>query len=217
MDTKEKLDMLAEFHSQRDSIEAQKRALLDEVKIPDEVLDIQRNAAEAIEYQQKAGDDLAALLRSKMESEFYAVQVPPEVREILAKVDAERERIRAEYTEKIAKVHGDTALYRGRVNAETQEKTRKVYDDISRRKREIEEEFAGKVSDVSKNIAALEAEIKAEVKAGGQSVKGKYFHAVYVKGRVSWDTDMLDGMITLVPQLSQARKEGEPSITLRKI
>jgi hypothetical protein len=28
---------------------------------------------------------------------------------------------------------------------------------------------------------------------------------------------MLDGMIALVPQLEKARKEGEPSITLRKI
>ena len=33
----EKLDQLAEFHFQKDSIEAQKRALLDEVKVPQEV------------------------------------------------------------------------------------------------------------------------------------------------------------------------------------
>jgi len=70
---------------------------------------------------------------------------------------------------------------------------------------------------VEDNIKKLEAEIKAEVKTGGTSVKGKYFHAVYVKGRVTWNTDKMDAWLVDHPFLKEARKEGDPSITLRRI
>ncbi|CAK0771531.1 hypothetical protein CCP3SC15_4350001 [Gammaproteobacteria bacterium] len=40
--------------------------------------------------------------------------------------------------------------------------------------------------------------------------------AVYTKGRVSWDSKKLDGMMILVPELASARKEGEPSVSIRK-
>lgn len=82
---------------------------------------------------------------------------------------------------------------------------------------DVEAEFSGQLSAVDENIASLTADIKADVLAGGATVKGERLSAVWSKGRVSWDTKMLDGMIALVPQLSKARKEGEPSVSIRKI
>ena len=70
---------------------------------------------------------------------------------------------------------------------------------------------------VTANITALEGDIKADVIAHGETVKGAHVMAVYVNGRVSWDTKKLDGMMSLIPQLADARKQGEPSVTIRKV
>ena len=87
--------------------------------------------------------------------------------------------------------------------------------EIKARVAEIEAEFAGKTEGVNTNIATLEAEIKQAVLEHGASVKGLFFHAVFSKGRVSWDTKSLDGYATAHPELLSFRKEGEPSVSLR--
>ena len=87
--------------------------------------------------------------------------------------------------------------------------------EIKARMAEIEAEFATKTEGVAANIAALEAEIKRAVVAHGASVKGSVFHAVFAKGRVSWDTKSLDGYATAHPELLAFRKEGEPSVSIR--
>lgn len=81
---------------------------------------------------------------------------------------------------------------------------------------EIEAEFSGKSEAVSEKIAALEAEIKEAVKLNGASVKGQFLQAVFTKGRVSWDNKSLDGYLKAHPELAEFRKEGEPSVSLRK-
>jgi hypothetical protein len=92
-----------------------------------------------------------------------------------------------------------------------------IYDAIQKQKDDIAAEFAGKLEAAQENIAKLTDDIKAEVLKGGSTVKSTYYQAVYVKGRVSWNTDMLDGLITVIPQLERARKVGAPSVTLRKV
>ena len=82
---------------------------------------------------------------------------------------------------------------------------------------EIEAEFSGKGEAVSEKINALEAEVKELVKQAGKSVKGQFLHAVFTKGRVTWDSKALDGYAKAHPELSEYRKEGEPSVSLRKI
>jgi len=87
--------------------------------------------------------------------------------------------------------------------------------EIKARMAEIEAEFAGKTETVNENIAALEAEIKQAIIVHGASVKGSFLHAVFAKGRVSWDTKSLDGYATAHPELLSFRKEGEPSVSIR--
>lgn len=87
--------------------------------------------------------------------------------------------------------------------------------EIKARMAKIEAEFVGKTEAVNEKIAALEAEIKQAVISHGASVKGYVLHAVFAKGRVSWDTKSLDGYATAHPELLAFRKEGEPSVSIR--
>ena len=82
---------------------------------------------------------------------------------------------------------------------------------------DLEAEYAPKVQALSDNYAKVEAEVRAEVLAGGATVKGSHLMAVWSKGRVTWDTKILDGLMIAVPQLALARKEGDPSVLLRKV
>jgi len=90
-------------------------------------------------------------------------------------------------------------------------------NEIKSRIAEIEAEYSGRNEAVSEKIEALEAEVKELVKAGGASVKGQFIHAIFTKGRVTWDGKQLDGLMIAIPELAQARKQGEPSVSLRKI
>ena len=105
---------------------------------------------------------------------------------------------------------------RDAANLEKQALIDEVYTpEIKQRMAEIEAEFAGKTETVNENIAALEAEIKQAVINHGASVKGSFFHAVFAKGRVSWDTKSLDGYAAAHPELIAFRKEGDPSVSIR--
>jgi hypothetical protein len=64
-------------------------------------------------------------------------------------------------------------------------------------------------------IANLESEIKSEVLSRKQTIKFPNVMAVWNKGRVSWDSKLLEGMAKLEPKLLATRKEGEPSVSLR--
>lgn len=89
--------------------------------------------------------------------------------------------------------------------------------EVKQRMAEIEDEFSDKSAAAQENIARLEAEIKEAVKTEGKSVKATLLHAVFAKGRVTWETKGLDGLLVAVPQLAQFRKEGEPSVSIRKV
>lgn len=89
---------------------------------------------------------------------------------------------------------------------------------------EIRERLAGVaskyeplISAVQEQIEQLEEQAKLAVLEAGETVKGGALQAVWVKGRVTWDTKKLDGLTILLPELNQARKVGDPTVTIRKI
>lgn len=82
---------------------------------------------------------------------------------------------------------------------------------------DIDAEFSPKLDAVAEKIESLEAQAKAAVLAEGATVKGGALQAVYSKGRITWDGKKLEGMASLLPQLADARKEGEPSVSIRKV
>lgn len=89
--------------------------------------------------------------------------------------------------------------------------------EIKAKLADIEAEFADKVGAVDQNINDLTARVKQAVISDGQTVKGNYLQAVYMKGRVSWDTKTLEGLAIAMPKLLDAKKEGEPSVSIRKV
>ncbi len=90
-------------------------------------------------------------------------------------------------------------------------------DAIKAQLADIDAEFAPQLNAAQEAAETLEAEIKFDILANGASVKGAHLQAVWNKGRVSWDSKKLDGMMSLIPQLAQARSEGQPSVTIRSI
>ena len=87
--------------------------------------------------------------------------------------------------------------------------------EIKARIASLEAECAGKTETANERIAALEATIKQAIIAHGASVKSATLHAVFAKGRISWDAKSLDGYAIAHPELLAFRKEGEPTVSIR--
>lgn len=75
-------------------------------------------------------------------------------------------------------------------------------------------EFMPRLNYASQKFQELEAQIKDEVIKQGSTEKGARWKFVYMKGRVSWDTQKLDGLILVMPQLAQCRKQGNPFVSI---
>jgi hypothetical protein len=82
---------------------------------------------------------------------------------------------------------------------------------------EIELEYQPKQESISSEISELEAQVKSIVLESGETVKGGSLQAVFAKGRVTWDTKALDGYAKANPAIAEYRKQGEPSVSIRKI
>ena len=81
---------------------------------------------------------------------------------------------------------------------------------------DIEAEFVGKDETIDASIYDLTDTVKSLVLKAGGSVKGEHLHAIYGKGRISWDTKGLDGFSVAHPEILFMRKEGDPSVSIRK-
>ena len=66
-------------------------------------------------------------------------------------------------------------------------------------------------------ISQLTEQIKAAVIADGASVKGAHLHAIWVKGRESWDGKGLAGFAIAHPEILSFRKVGQPSVSIRGV
>jgi hypothetical protein len=81
----------------------------------------------------------------------------------------------------------------------------------------LDAEYAPRLDAATQRMETLEAEIKSDVLRYGASVKGSRLHAVYSRGRVSWDTRALDAYALAHPEVTAFRKQGEPSVSLRLV
>lgn len=89
--------------------------------------------------------------------------------------------------------------------------------DVTKILNDIAAEFDPQLHAIGSQIDELEAQAKEAVLAEGVTVKGGALQAVYSKPRVTWDSKQLDGLMIIIPELSQARKVGAPSVSIRKI
>jgi len=89
--------------------------------------------------------------------------------------------------------------------------------DVQKVLNEIAAEFDPQIHDVESKIAELEEQVKQAVLQEGDTVRGGALQAVYSKPRVTWDSKQLDGLMIVIPELAQARRVGQPSVSIRKI
>jgi peptidoglycan hydrolase CwlO-like protein len=81
----------------------------------------------------------------------------------------------------------------------------------------LNDEYTDAADAAKANAEELTAKIKAAALEAGQGAKGQRLQAVYMAGRVSWDTKALDGYMIHVPELAAFRKEGAPSVQIRGV
>lgn len=89
--------------------------------------------------------------------------------------------------------------------------------EIKQALKDIDVEFTEKFFTVDENIGIATNSIKQAVLIGGESVKGHFLQAVYMKGRVSWDTKGLDGYAVAHPEMAAFRLVGEPGVAIRQM
>jgi hypothetical protein len=92
-----------------------------------------------------------------------------------------------------------------------------IPDDVQAALADIDAEFLPKKDAIEEKIAELEEQVKAVVIEGGQTIKAGALMAVFVKGRVKWDDKKLEGMMSLIPEIADARSEGKPTVQIRKV
>ena len=217
MDIEEKLDALAEYNAQKDLLAITKGELLAEVKIPDEVLAIMKEGnlqTSKVDADMRTGIDH---INQEAKDKLALIVIPDEIKIALEAIDQQRRKVEEVRQQNEKYIRATMDEKRKEIAQKTVDQTQGVYHAVQERRNDIEIEFSGKNADVEDNIKKLEAEIKAEVVAGKKTVKGKFFQAVYVKGRVTWNTDKMEAWMNDHPFLAAARKEGEPSVTLRKV
>ena len=90
-------------------------------------------------------------------------------------------------------------------------------DEVKAMLAEVDARFADKMNATSVNITNLQDKIKQAIIELGISVKGTFLHAVWSKGRVSWNSKALDGYAVAHPEIVAFRKEGEPSASIRVV
>lgn|SRR5574343_200119 len=89
--------------------------------------------------------------------------------------------------------------------------------ELKQKLNEIDLEFSGKSAGAQENITEITEQIKSFVIEQGKTIKSQKLMAVYAKGRVSWDTKGVEGFALAHPELLAYRKEGEPSVSIRKV
>jgi hypothetical protein len=214
---KNKLDQLAEFHAKRDMLEFEKRKLLEENKVPEYVQAIVNQGMKKMAESDRAIQPTLDTLHRSAEEKRKALVIPEEIKAALEKIDEQRAQIEMESRVIETAMRKGVQQEREAIQADIDAQTKAVFDATEARKRDIEAEFFGKNEAADANIKALENEIKAAVKELKTSVKASHFNAVYVSGRITWNTDKMEAWRVAYPFLNDARREGEPSITLRRI
>lgn len=81
----------------------------------------------------------------------------------------------------------------------------------------VEAERANAVNTASEGIGKIQTRIKEYVLDHGKSVKADYLHAIYAKGRVSWDSKGLAGYAVAHPEVEAFKKVGKPSVSIRRV
>lgn len=91
-----------------------------------------------------------------------------------------------------------------------------IPQEVKERIEEIEARFADQIHVHNSNIASIKSAIKGDVLELGSTVKGVGYMTVWSKGRVTWNGKGLSGYMVAHPEIEAFRKEGKPSVSIRR-
>jgi hypothetical protein len=101
------------------------------------------------------------------------------------------------------------------VRAEKEGRRAAVLEQVRAQLEQIDEAYADELRAAEDAVGLHEAEARQAVLQAGQSVKQDGVHAVYVRGRVTWDGKGLSEYAEAHPDVQQFRRVSPPSVSLR--
>ncbi len=81
----------------------------------------------------------------------------------------------------------------------------------------LEAEYTPIVQEMRDGIAKLKAEIKNDVLLNGSTIRSSRYKAVYMRGRVTWDTKGITKYAEVNPEIMKFRRQGRPSVSIRSV
>jgi hypothetical protein len=242
---KQILDQLADTESQIDVLHLQKRDLLDQVKIPEEIQAIQDKIGQRKREYGQGFERLVASLDEEKAEQLAQIVIPAEIQKVFEQVQQQRKEVENKIEERKQSAYQSLLNLQKSVDEEMGEQVKQVFAEVAQRKSEIEAEFGEQEERAKDNAESLIAKAKNATEEYGETVRGAYRMAVYTKGRTTWTTDILDDIYfrlnelikqvqsfvmiqdelsgvsgslkRITSDMSKARKVGKPSVSIRKI
>lgn len=101
--------------------------------------------------------------------------------------------------------------------ADAMEKRNEIAGDLDSQIRDLEEIRAACCFDIDQKIDGLKSNIVSSVLSTEESTKGSRLHAVYSKGRTTWNSKLLQGYAVAHPEINAMRETGNPSVSIRPV
>lgn len=96
------------------------------------------------------------------------------------------------------------------------EERAKLLKPIKKDWNRLESVQQAELSALDVTLKAAEAQAKQCTIELGETVKGESLMCCFAAGRVTWNSDMLDGMTPAYPAIANAKTIGDPSASIRK-
>jgi hypothetical protein len=101
------------------------------------------------------------------------------------------------------------------IHAEYEQRRESVMEQIRAQLEALDAEFSDRLRAADEEVGRLEGEVKEAVRELGESVKQEGIHAIYMRGRVTWDTPGLTRYAETHPEVQEFRRIGAPSVSIR--
>jgi uncharacterized protein YifE (UPF0438 family) len=98
---------------------------------------------------------------------------------------------------------------------EKEEEREKIMERVKADLDALDTHYGPELQEAEQELQEAEAALRAEVLLAGKSIKHGSLHAVYCRGRVTWDADGLARLADQTPAILECRRVGAPSVQLR--
>ena len=105
--------------------------------------------------------------------------------------------------------------YAGELHAEHEYRRELVLEQVRAQLEAVDAEFCDRLREADEEVGRLEREVRETVRELGTSVKHDEIHAIYMRGRVTWDNRGLSRYAETHPELLDFRRIGNPSVSIR--